>query len=142
MQISFVVFILFYFVRALFTQTLNFKITIYAIHAEIQTKVNFMGSISFFFSSFLYLWFFWQVEITVCWFKGFVVRSDVGCHRGLPFFKCSLYYDISCRKIFLYVNKFLCNITQFGNAHFYTERHWRGRGLLAFAMGKAIIIIV
>lgn len=31
------------------------------------------------------------------------------------FFKCALYYDISCRTIFLYVNKFLCNITQFAN---------------------------
>lgn len=31
------------------------------------------------------------------------------------FFKCSLYYDIGCRTIFLYVNKFLCNITQFAN---------------------------
>jgi len=54
-KFSFVVFILFYFVRAFFTQTLNFKITIYAIHAEIQTKVNFMGSIFCCFSSFLYL---------------------------------------------------------------------------------------
>lgn len=42
------------------------------------------------------------------------------------FFKCSLYYDISCRTIFLYVNKFLCNITQFANVQ-RKRRERRGR---------------
>lgn len=86
------IFILFYFLFifdcALFTQTLNCKITIYTIHAEIQTS-QFYGT-QFLLLLLWFYFFLWQANAKYC------------CCRavGLPFFKCSLYYDISCRNIF------------------------------------------
>lgn len=68
----------------------------------------------------LFYFIFWQAQQQQEEVNG--TQSDGEWWRGngvvtefRHFFKCSLYYDIGCRTIFLYVNKFLCNITQFAN---------------------------
>lgn len=73
-------------VLALFTQTLNCKITIYAIHAEIQRKVNFMGS-NFFVAHLVVLFHFLAAgggkRHPIGWG---MMEGEWGCHRVPPFF--------------------------------------------------------
>lgn len=90
---------------------IKLQITIYAIHAEIQTKVNFMGALGvvvvIYFSS---VFFFFSGKPTIygCQRK----QSGGGFHfLSVPFIIISAAGTIF---FFICVNKFLCNITQFG----------------------------